>query len=516
MKAITTFLLIIGLFWTAFAQPSTTIAPMSQQAFSQALADVQEQFSDRDKIKGAEEIIDNNYLLANQLNQLLQALNFEREKERLAQRAYAHVYDQSNFYQVYPVFSFQSTKDRLRAWVNQQPKNELDTYFRPQPISAANFEQAYQQLVAADFDTEQLPIARDLVDNNYLYAAQVRDILSLLDFKTSQDQFAKYAYPKTYDQQNYGMVIEAMTFTSSKRSLSNWLKGQPMIDYANYGYGNTTTTQVWDSPYDDGDNLNTAIRYSDIDRGRRSNFDTNPPRYYNPPTSSIVVSDADFVNIQAQINQIPVDSDRLLRAKQISDQSNWTSEQVRDLMELLVFDNMRLDFAMYAYGRTLDAQNYYLVKDALSDANNQQKLVAYIQSTGGSFRNPSSITNTEPNPTYVPTNRPQANNTQTVPTTTGGVTLLSDQDFQASKKAIENYSSDSDRLTAAKSVVDEQYIISNQVAQLVELFIFDDVRLEFAKYAYPKTQDKENYEQVVELMKSETSQENLRAYINAN
>lgn len=516
MKSITTFLFIVGLFWTALAQPSVTIAPMSQEAFSQAMRQLEELFSEKDKAKLAEGIIDNNYLLANQLNQLLEEINFEREKERLAQRAYAKVYDQSNFYQVYPVFAFQSTKDRLRTWVKEQPRNELDAYFRPEPISAANFEQAYEQLEEADFDTEQLPIAMDLVDNHYLYAAQVRDIILLLDFKTSEDKFAKYAYPKTYDQQNYTLVMEAMTFTSSKRSLSNWLKGQPMINYANYGYGNTTTTQVWGSPYDDGDNLNTAIRYSDVDRGQRSNFDTNPTKHYDNPTSPVVISDADFVNIQAQINQIPVDSDRLLRAKQISDQSSWTSEQVRDLMELLVFDNMRLDFAMYAYGRTLDAQNYYLVKDALSDANNQQQLVAYIQSVGGTLRNPASVTNTEPNPTYVPTNRPQANSTQTVPTTTGGVTILSDQDFQASKKAIENYSSDSDRLTAAKSVVEEQYIISNQVAQLVELFIFDDVRLEFAKYAYPKTQDKENYEQVVELMQNETSKANLRAYIKEN
>jgi hypothetical protein len=133
-------------------------------------------------------------------------------------------------------------------------------------------------------------------------------------------------------------------------------------------------------------------------------------------------------------------------------------------------------------------------------------LVAYIQSVGGTISNASSNIN---NGTTVDGNNgSNANN--------GSANVLSEEDFQAAKAGVERYSSDSDRLNAAKSIVEEQYLSSNQVAQLVELFVFDDVRLAFAKLAYPKTQDKENYNQVIGLMQNTSSQEDLRQYINNN
>lgn len=514
MKAIITFLFLIGLSWMSHAQNYPV--PMSNQAFSQVLADLEAEAFDNDRISLAELVIDNNYLLADHLRQLLEQFDFKQQKERLAKRAYAKVYDQSNFYQVYAVFDFDDSKEKLRTWVSQQEGNGLNQSFHPEPMSAANFDRVYRQLEEASLDAEQLPLAKDLVDNNYLYAAQVRAIILLLDFKDSEDHFVQYAYSKTYDQQNYNMVLAALTFSSSKQRLSNWLKGQPVIDYANYGYTNNSTPQTWNSPYDDGDNINTAIRYNSVDQGRNNKFDTNPPSYNNTPATPIVISDADFTNIRSQLNQIPADKDRLIRVKEISDQSNWTAQQVRDLMDLLVFENMRLDFAMYAYGRTMDAQNYYLVHDGLSEADNQQMLMNYIQQSGGNLSNPSSVTNNSPNPTYNTTNRPLANGTQTLPTSTGGITVLSDLDFQASKKAVASYSSDSDRFEAAQSIVEEQYLNSNQVAELIQLFVFDDVRLKFAQLAYPKTQDKENYDQIISLMQNSSSQEALRQYISSN
>ncbi len=514
MKQFFIGLFLLNFLITTYAQNNPV--PLSNQDFNSFLRDVKATTFERDRLSLAEQTINQNYLLADQLRQVLEQFNSNSDKERLTKMAYAKIYDQSNFYQVYAAFDFEDSKSKIRAWVSEQPRNELNTALRPIPMSVTNFERAYRLLDEADFDAEQLQLAKELSDNNFLYASQVRDIVLLLDFKTSEDEFAKYAYAKTYDQQNYFVVLNALTFSSSKQSLSNWLKGQPVIDYDNYGYANNSTTRTWTSPYDDGDNVNTAIRYSGSDLGRKTRFDTDPPNYNQTPPAPIVVSDADFINIRTQLNQIPADKDRLIRAKQISDQSSWTAEQVRELMDMMVFENMRLDFAMYAYDRTMDAQNYYLVHDALSDANNQQRLVNYIQSVGGTLRNPSSVTNNAPNTTYTTTNRPLSNDTQTLPNTSKFSNVLSPTDFQATKDAITRFSSDNDRLREAKTVVDEQFLLSNQVGELVQLFVFDDVRLEFAKYAYAKTQDKENYDELLPLMQNVSSQEALRQYISEN
>ncbi|MGH1338557.1 MAG: DUF4476 domain-containing protein [Aureispira sp.] len=497
MRTTITLLLFLGLSWTTIAQTS----PMSNQAFSEALEQLEDEFSATNRLRLAEELVDRNYLSTHQLTQLLDEFNFEREKEDLAKRAYGHLSDQRNFHQVYSNFDFDATIDRLKGWTNRQSTNRGDyrgnPSLQPGTMGAASFERAYDRIEDASFDNEQLPLAQDLVDDNYLSAAQVRDLVLLLDFKTSQDNLARYAYPRTADQQNYSLVVEALTFMSSRQALENWLKEQPVTTSNNYGYHNNAPTG------------NTGYHnngYNNYNNNQNNNSD-----YNNNASGSAILSDVDFINIQKQLNQISMDRDRLARAKEISDQVNWRADQVRDVMELLMFENLRLDFATYAYTHTADVQNYYLVRDALLSRDKRQQLVTYVQSRGGMLDMDFPNSDNPPNP-ISPTN---TNTNQTPPVTTGGVNVLSDHDFQMSKQAIQQYSSDNDRLQAARSVIEEQYVVSSQVAQLVVLFAFDDVRLEFAKYAYPKTQDKENYEQVVELMQNTSSQEALRQYIRA-
>lgn len=529
MKTTTTFLLI--LFWSLTVVAQNTPTPISEQAFVTSMEQLEEEFSDLEKMELAEKMLNENHLSAAQLKQVLKEFDFERQKEQLAKIAYPRMYDPNNFHQIYSTFDFDDTRKRLKIWSNTQPNYGNNNSASAGAINAGSFERAYQQLQATTFDSDKWPIAQELVDNNYLYAEQVSDIITLFDFKTSEDKFARYAYPKTYDPQNYHLVVDALTFSSSKQSLSNWIQEQPRPNPNNSSVNNDPNWNANNNndPYGNNDpnwnSNNNNSPYGNNSPNWNSNNNNNPYSNNNPNNNSnnnnnpygnnnstgnnnsvtaAPVSTTDFINISNQLHDIPNDRDRLVRAKQISDQVSWKSEQVRELMEQFLFENSRLDFAIYAYSHTSDVQNYGLVRDALAELDKQQQLVAYIQSVGGTLDNNTSNTN---NGTTVDGNNGSNSNN-------GGVAVLADNDFQTAKAAVERYSSDNDRLNAAKSIVEEQYLNSNQVAQLVELFVFDDVRLEFAKLAYPKTQDQENYNQVIVLMQNTSSQEALRQYIN--
>jgi hypothetical protein len=61
----------------------------------------------------AEQIINANYFTTAQLKQLLGLFNFESNKLELAKLGYDKVVDQSNYYTLSDMFSFNSSKDEL-------------------------------------------------------------------------------------------------------------------------------------------------------------------------------------------------------------------------------------------------------------------------------------------------------------------------------------------------------------------------------------------------------------------
>jgi hypothetical protein len=46
---------------------------------------------------------------------------------------------------------------------------------------------------------------------------------------------------------------------------------------------------------------------------------------------------------------------------------------------LFTFENNRLDIAKYAYGKTVDKGNYFIMNDAFTFNNNKEKLSEYIR-----------------------------------------------------------------------------------------------------------------------------------------
>ena len=55
-----------------------------------------------------------------------------------------------------------------------------------------------------------------------------------------------------------------------------------------------------------------------------------------------------------------------------------TAGQVKDMMSVFSFEGTKLDFAKFAYGRTYDIGNYYMVNDAFTFSTSISDLNEYI------------------------------------------------------------------------------------------------------------------------------------------
>jgi len=108
----------------------------------------------------------------------------------------------------------------------------------------------------------------------------------------------------------------------------------------------------------------------------------------------------------------------------------------------------------------------------------------------------------------------------TTPATSGTSTAtgcwypITDTDFKAVKKNIENQSFEETRLTQAKQIIKSKGCFSSaQIKELCEAFSFEESRLEVAKYAYDYCSDKDNYYVVSEAFSFSSSTTELNEYI---
>ena len=137
-----------------------------------------------------------------------------------------------------------------------------------------------------------------------------------------------------------------------------------------------------DNTYDNGDDRDDSD-YGNDDRDNRDNRDydndrkNDDPRYDN--NYSQTMTNNDFAQAKGSLRREWFENTRLETAKQIIDRSYFTSQQVKEMVLLFTFENNRLDIAKYAYGKTVDKGNYFMVNDAFTFNNNKEALKEYIR-----------------------------------------------------------------------------------------------------------------------------------------
>ena len=126
-----------------------------------------------------------------------------------------------------------------------------------------------------------------------------------------------------------------------------------------------------DRDYGNNDRNNRDNRDYDDDR------DNKDPRYND--NYSRAMSNIDFTQAKESLRREWFENTRLETAKQIIDRNYFTSQQVKEMVLLFTFENNRLDIAKYAYGKTVDKGNYFIMNDAFAINSNKERLSEYIR-----------------------------------------------------------------------------------------------------------------------------------------
>lgn len=102
------------------------------------------------------------------------------------------------------------------------------------------------------------------------------------------------------------------------------------------------------------------------------------PGYTGPIGCPVPMNQGEFQSMKQSISAKTFEESKLTVAKQVINSNCLLSSQVREVMGLFTFEDSKLDFAKYAYGRTYDIGNYYKVNDAFTFESSIDELNSYI------------------------------------------------------------------------------------------------------------------------------------------
>jgi len=92
-------------------------------------------------------------------------------------------------------------------------------------MSNVDFAQLKNTVAAQSFESTKESVARQGLNANYLTSAQIVDLLSVFGFESTKLEIAKAAYGRCVDRQNYYLVSNAFSFSSSVESLNTYING---------------------------------------------------------------------------------------------------------------------------------------------------------------------------------------------------------------------------------------------------------------------------------------------------
>ena len=90
-------------------------------------------------------------------------------------------------------------------------------------LAGATFNSALQSINSSSFDDTKLSTANSILSSNCVSTDQVVQICNVFSFEVNKLKFAKAAYSKTTDPNNYFKVVNVFTFDSNKTDLNNFI-----------------------------------------------------------------------------------------------------------------------------------------------------------------------------------------------------------------------------------------------------------------------------------------------------
>lgn len=230
---------------SSYTGPCNCTHPTPSPTVQAFVATLQQENFDDTKLEMAKTFVQQNCLWSRDVRTLLSALHFEQNKLELAKWAYAYVHDVSAYATVAEVFTFSSSKEALMQHIRSQPPRQqcyasggggwspsgpgapTPSSLPPcRPCMQPNaFSQALSSVRNTSNEVARLEVARQIATTNCLSAQQVRELCRAFTSEASRLTFAKEAFSRCCDRENYFLVNEAFVSNASREELSQYIQG---------------------------------------------------------------------------------------------------------------------------------------------------------------------------------------------------------------------------------------------------------------------------------------------------
>lgn len=110
--------------------------------------------------------------------------------------------------------------------ISQFPEVIVDNPSNYVSMNSHQFNQFKYSINEEWFDSSRMDIIKMTLRFNFFDSYQIKELMHLLSFESSKLEFAKLAFEKVIDPENYYMVVQSLTFSSSKRELTQYVNQQ--------------------------------------------------------------------------------------------------------------------------------------------------------------------------------------------------------------------------------------------------------------------------------------------------
>lgn len=106
--------------WGDYDYNEAAARAMNDREFRSVLSSIEKEWLESNKLKSATQIVRTNNLTTAQVEQLLLLFSFENNKLQLAKDAYDNTVDKRNYYMLFDVFSYNSSKTELERYISRR------------------------------------------------------------------------------------------------------------------------------------------------------------------------------------------------------------------------------------------------------------------------------------------------------------------------------------------------------------------------------------------------------------
>ena len=233
------------------------------------------------------------------------------------------------------------------------------------------------------------------------------------------------------------------------------------------------------------------------------------------------MSDASFNEVYRNVNNQWGQQAKMSAARDVFNSGTYymTTDQARQIIELMNSEADRLELLKLAYDNVTDPGNYYRLDDMLRSQSSRDELDNYVRnnSYNGGYDNNGGYNNgSNNNGTY--NNGSNNNGTYNNGNSNGYRTPMSSSNFNQVYQDVSNQGSTSRRLSAATRAFNSggNYFTVAQARQLILLVNGENNRLQLAKLSLDNLVDRENMNQLYDVLSTQAAKNELDSYIREN